>query len=76
MLERPRRIMLMFTSNRAEITPDLQAIQRITLDNASATRIADMAQRLMDARQERLRRTEPETAALQQVTCTCFVLSA
>ncbi|MCH8006763.1 MAG: hypothetical protein IH888_11125, partial [Planctomycetes bacterium] len=50
----------------AEIAPELAAIQRIELSNASVARVAGLIQQLMDARLERLRRTEPETAQLQR----------
>jgi type II secretion system protein D len=51
-----------------DVAPELQAIQRVDLENASATRVAEMVQQLMDARLERLRRTEPESADLQRAT--------
>ncbi len=51
-----------------QVAPELQSIQRVDLVNASATRVAEMVQQLMDARLERLRRTEPETAELNRTT--------
>ncbi len=50
------------------LAPELRAIRQIELANASATRVGTMAQQLMDARLERLRRTEPETAELYRAT--------
>ncbi|MCL4196703.1 MAG: hypothetical protein KJZ69_04355 [Phycisphaerales bacterium] len=47
---------------------EMHDIRMIRLDNASATVIAPLIQRLMDSRLERLRRYEPETADLQQAT--------
>ncbi len=47
---------------------ELHDIRMIRLENASATVIAPLIQRLMDSRLERLRRFEPETAELQQAT--------
>ncbi|HRQ75801.1 MAG TPA: secretin N-terminal domain-containing protein [Phycisphaerales bacterium] len=52
----------------AEIAPDLREIRRIELRNASATRLATLVQQLMDARLERLRRVQPETADLERAT--------
>ncbi|MHC4416411.1 MAG: secretin N-terminal domain-containing protein [Planctomycetota bacterium] len=52
----------------ARIAPELGAIRRIELANASASRVAALVQQLMDARLERLRRIEPETAELQRAT--------
>ena len=52
----------------AEIAPDLREIRRIDLHHASATRLAQLIQQLVDARLERLRRVQPETAELQQAT--------
>ena len=50
------------------VPPELAALQRLDLVNASATRVAAMVRQLMEARLERLRRTEPETAELQRAT--------
>jgi type II secretion system protein D len=50
------------------VPPELAALQRLDLENASATRVASMVTQIMDARLERLRRTEPETAELQRAT--------
>ncbi len=50
----------------AAVAPDLQAIQRIELTHASAVRVGSLVQQLMDARLERLRMTEPETADLER----------
>lgn len=47
---------------------DLKEIRQIPLQHASATRIAQLIQQLMEARLERLRRVQPETADLDQVT--------
>ena len=52
----------------AEIAPELQAIKRVELVNSSASRVAPMIQELMDARVERLREVEPETADLERAT--------
>ncbi|MDG2422645.1 MAG: secretin N-terminal domain-containing protein [Phycisphaerales bacterium] len=52
----------------SEMDPDLQEIRRVTVAHASASRLADVVQRLMDARVERLRLVEPETADLQRAT--------
>jgi len=52
----------------AEVAPDLREIRRIAIENASATRLAAMIQELMDARLERLRRVQPETADLERAT--------
>jgi len=51
-----------------EVAPDLRAIRRIKIENASATRLAELIQEMMDARLERLQRVQPETADLQKVT--------
>ena len=47
--------------------PDLREIKTIELVNASATRIASIVQRMMDARVDRLREVQPETAELERV---------
>ncbi|MEM7227865.1 MAG: secretin N-terminal domain-containing protein [Planctomycetota bacterium] len=52
----------------AEVAPDLREIRRIDLTNASAVRLANLIQDLMDARLERLRRVQPETADLERAT--------
>ncbi|MEE2908342.1 MAG: secretin N-terminal domain-containing protein [Planctomycetota bacterium] len=52
----------------SEMNPDLQEIRRLPVTHASAARLADVVQRLMDARVERLRLVEPETADLQRAT--------
>jgi type II secretion system protein D len=52
----------------AVIAPDLREIRRIDLRNASASRLAGLIQTLMDARLERLRRVQPETADLERAT--------
>lgn len=52
----------------AEIAPDLREIRRIALEHASASRLAQMIQQLMDARLERLQRVQPETADLERAT--------
>lgn len=51
----------------AEIAPELREIRILKVDNASAVRLADMVQRLMDQRLERLRKVQPETADLERV---------
>ena len=51
----------------AEIAPELREIRMIEVEHASATRLADMIQRLMDQRLERLRQVQPDTAALERV---------
>ncbi|MHC5113206.1 MAG: secretin N-terminal domain-containing protein [Planctomycetota bacterium] len=51
-----------------EVAPDVREIRRIELANASADRLAVFIQELMDARLERLRTTQPETADLEQAT--------
>ncbi|MCH2132657.1 MAG: hypothetical protein MK116_02795 [Phycisphaerales bacterium] len=51
-----------------EMNADLQEIRRLSVTHASAARLADVVQRLMDARVERLRLVEPETADLQRAT--------
>ncbi|MCH8822271.1 MAG: hypothetical protein IH984_02070 [Planctomycetes bacterium] len=50
------------------IAPELSAIRRIKLKNASASRIATIVNKIMDARLDRLREIEPETADLQKAT--------
>ena len=52
----------------SKMAPELQEIKRLPVANASASRLSDMVQRLMDARVERLRLVEPETADLQRAT--------
>ncbi|MDP6601848.1 MAG: secretin N-terminal domain-containing protein [Phycisphaerales bacterium] len=52
----------------AELPPELQEIRFIELEHASAGRLAPMLQQLMDARVQRLRRVNPETAELERVT--------
>ncbi len=52
----------------APMPPNLSAIQRIELANASAPRVAQVVQQMMDARLERLREIEPETADLERAT--------
>jgi type II secretion system protein D len=51
-----------------EIAPDLREIRRIDVEHASSTRLATLIQQLMDARLERLRRVQPETADLERAT--------
>ncbi len=48
--------------------PSLRDIRRIDLRTASASRVASLVQQMMDARLERLRRVQPETADLEQAT--------
>lgn len=54
----------------ADIAPDLREIRRIELENASASRLAPLIQEMMDARLDRLRTVQPETADLEQATIT------
>jgi len=51
----------------APLPPDVREIRTITLSHASAARLSAMIQQLMDARLERLRRVQPETADLERV---------
>lgn len=51
-----------------ELAPDLREIRRIELQHASATRLAGLIQQMMNARLDRLRRVQPETADLEQAT--------
>ena len=48
------------------VAPDLREIQTIVLANAAASRVAPLLQQLMDARLDRLRRVQPETAELER----------
>ena len=50
----------------AKVAPDLREIRTLPLDNAAATRVATIVQQMMDARLERLRRVQPETADLEK----------
>ena len=50
------------------ISPEIREVKTIRLVHASAARVAPMVQKLLDARVERLRRVEPETADLQRAT--------
>ncbi len=50
------------------LAPELGSIHRIELVNASPGRVAQLVSQVMDARLERLRETEPETAELQRAT--------
>ncbi|MHC5005303.1 MAG: secretin N-terminal domain-containing protein, partial [Planctomycetota bacterium] len=52
----------------SEIAPELREIKMIELEHASATRLARLIQEMMDARLERLREVQPETADLEKVT--------
>lgn len=58
----------LLTSLDNEIAPDLREIRRIEVQHASATRLANLVQQMMDARLERLRRVQPETADLERAT--------
>ena len=49
-----------------EIPVDFREIRIIKLANTSASRLAPMVQRLMDARLERMRKVQPETADLEK----------
>jgi len=51
----------------AEIAPELREIRMLKVKNASAVRLAEMVQRLMDQRLERLRQVQPDTADLERV---------
>ncbi|MCP3904428.1 MAG: hypothetical protein GY715_12440 [Planctomycetes bacterium] len=51
-----------------EVAPDVREIRRIEITNASAERLALFIQELMDARLDRLRTTQPETAELERAT--------
>jgi type II secretion system protein D len=51
----------------AEIAPELREIRVLQVKNASALRLAEMVQRLMDQRLERLRQVQPDTADLERV---------
>ncbi|MHC4989962.1 MAG: secretin N-terminal domain-containing protein, partial [Planctomycetota bacterium] len=51
-----------------EIAPDLREIRVIELRHASAVRMADLIQQMMDARLERLQKVQPETADLEKAT--------
>ncbi|HMN96285.1 MAG TPA: secretin N-terminal domain-containing protein [Phycisphaerales bacterium] len=51
----------------APLDPDLREIRLIELRQASAARLATLVQQLMDARLERLRRVQPESADLERV---------
>lgn len=51
-----------------DVPPDIQQIRRIDLEFASAARLAELAQQMMDARLERLRRVDPQTAELERAT--------
>ena len=51
-----------------EISPDLREIRIVSLKNSSASRLANLIQQLMDARLDRLRMVEPETADLERAT--------
>ena len=46
--------------------PEFQEIRTLKLQSASATRVASLVQRMMDARVERLRAVEPEAAAMER----------
>lgn len=52
----------------SKLPPDLREIRTIKIKNASATRLANLIQQMMDARMERLRRVQPETADLERAT--------
>ncbi len=51
----------------AEIAPELREIRMIKVEHASAIRLAEMVQRLMDQRLERLRKVQPDTADLERI---------
>jgi type II secretion system protein D len=52
----------------SKLPPDLREIRTIEIKNASAARLANLIQQMMDARLERLRRVQPETADLERAT--------
>lgn len=58
---------LLKTLDRA-IAPDIKEIRTYPLRNASASRLAPLIQQLMDARLERLRKIQPETADLERAS--------
>jgi type II secretion system protein D len=49
------------------VPPDIREIKMIAMTNASAGRVAPIIQRMMDARVERLREVQPESADLEKV---------
>lgn len=51
-----------------KVAPDIREIRTIELKNASAPRLAAILQRMMDARVDRLKRANPETADLERTT--------
>jgi len=51
-----------------ELAPDIREIRTLPMTNASAARLAPMIQQLMDARLERLRKVQPETADLERAS--------
>jgi len=51
-----------------KLAPDIKEIRSFPLTNASAARLAPMIQTLMDARLDRLRKVQPETADLERAT--------
>jgi len=50
----------------APVAADLREIRMLPLANAAATRVAPIVQQMMDARLDRLRRVQPETADLEK----------
>ncbi|MFM7259517.1 MAG: secretin N-terminal domain-containing protein, partial [bacterium] len=50
------------------VAPDIREIRTLELKNASAPRLAAVLQRMMDARVDRLKRANPETADLERAT--------
>ncbi len=51
-----------------KLAPEIKEIRTVEMKNASAARLAPMIQQLMDARLERLRKVQPETADLERAT--------
>lgn len=51
-----------------KVAPDIREIRTLELKNASAPRLAAVLQRMMDARVDRLKRANPETADLERAT--------
>jgi type II secretion system protein D len=52
----------------SKLAPELREIRSIEIKNASATRLASIIQQMMDARLERMRKVQPETAELERAT--------
>jgi len=50
-----------------QVAPEIKEIRTVALQSAAAVRLAPIIQQVMDARLERLRRVQPETAELERV---------